>query len=197
MTEETRLQELLSQWQERRRQGQEPAVDELCRDCPDLAPVLRQRVDALRQIGDFVQQMDETSEGPRPATPETLQASTTISAPLPQLPGYEILQELGRGGMGIVYLARHIKLNRLVALKRVHLSPHVAAQGGQDRFRTEAEAAARLQHPNIVQVYDILDSDGWGCRNTKSKPTTRCRTRSRQKKFIAWKCSCNFPGTGP
>jgi serine/threonine protein kinase len=70
------------------------------------------------------------------------------------VPDYEILGVLGRGGMGVVYKARHRKLNRLVALKMILHSDHTSASGPA-RFRTEAEAIARLRHPNIVQIYEI------------------------------------------
>ncbi|MFO0842026.1 MAG: serine/threonine-protein kinase [Gemmataceae bacterium] len=70
----------------------------------------------------------------------------------PALPGYEVLGLIGAGGMGLVYKARHVKLNRTVALKCVRGgSPPEAVA----RFRTEAEAVARLRHPGIVQIYDI------------------------------------------
>jgi serine/threonine protein kinase/WD40 repeat protein len=72
----------------------------------------------------------------------------------PSIPGYELLEEIGRGGMGVVYRSRHIALNRIVALKIVHGGFNVTRQD-RIRFRQEAEAIAALKHPNIVQVYEI------------------------------------------
>ncbi len=77
----------------------------------------------------------------------------------PTVPGYEILGELGRGGMGVVYKALHVKLHRLVALKMILAGSHARADD-LARFSTEAEAVAGLPHPNIVQIYDIGEQAG-------------------------------------
>src|SRR5262249_43534497 len=73
---------------------------------------------------------------------------------LPKVEGYELLDMIGRGGMGVVYKARQIKLKRLVALKMI-IAGERAGPEELARFRAEAETVARLQHPNIVQVYEI------------------------------------------
>jgi serine/threonine protein kinase/WD40 repeat protein len=85
----------------------------------------------------------ELTQPPRPATPT-------------DVPGYDVMEQIGYGGMGVVYKARHRKLKRLVALKRLRTS----SDWDRERFRTEAEAVARLQHPNIVQIYEVGEMDG-------------------------------------
>jgi WD40 repeat protein len=85
-------------------------------------------------------------------------ASATDLGHAPRIDGYEILAELGRGAAGVVYRARHLKLNRLVALKVIHAGAHLAPEVRQ-RFRLEALAIARLQHKNIVQIYDVGEHD--------------------------------------
>ncbi|HLW68668.1 MAG TPA: serine/threonine-protein kinase, partial [Gemmataceae bacterium] len=75
------------------------------------------------------------------------------------IPGYEILSELGRGGMGVVYKARQVKADRLVALKLMLHAGHAGSKA-RERFSLEVQAVARLQHPNIVQLYEVGETDG-------------------------------------
>ncbi|CAN5116204.1 hypothetical protein BH10PLA2_BH10PLA2_18590 [soil metagenome] len=83
--------------------------------------------------------------------------TTDRQARLPSVAGYKLLGELGRGASGVVYLALHLRLERQVAVKILHAR---ASQESLVRFRQEAATLAKLQHPNIVQVYDIDEVDG-------------------------------------
>ncbi len=93
------------------------------------------------------------------ATSDGHAAPAAPRAPHPTLPGYEILGELGRGGMGVVYQARQVRLNRAVALKMILAGQHAGAESAA-RFLAEAEAVAKLQHPNIVQIFHIDEHAG-------------------------------------
>jgi tetratricopeptide (TPR) repeat protein/tRNA A-37 threonylcarbamoyl transferase component Bud32 len=77
----------------------------------------------------------------------------------PTIPGYQILAELGRGGMGVVYKARQLSLQRLVALKMVRTGPFASAEE-RHRFHLEAEVVAKLHHPNIVQIFETGELQG-------------------------------------
>src|SRR6266852_1562602 len=102
--------------------------------------------------------MDKLSRGDAPAAPEAKKAARAVEL-LGELGDYELLEEVGRGGQGVVFRARQKSLNRIVALKVIGLGQW-ATKAHLKRFRLEAEAAASLDHPCIVPIYEVGERDG-------------------------------------
>lgn len=134
------------------RAGQRPRIEDFVNRVPSSM------ADALfRELLEIELQFRRKAGEPTQATKHS--APFSDQGALGAVAGYELLGELGRGGMGVVYRARQVRANRDVALKMVlHGSHGGAAQ--MARFRAEAEAVARLQHPNIVAVYEVGESEG-------------------------------------
>jgi tetratricopeptide (TPR) repeat protein len=155
--------------------GQRPRIEDVLGDRPEpersslLRELMALEIDYRRQAGETPQRQEYHARFPALSTvvdrvfdePSTL-ALHSVSEPgtaLPTIPGYEILGELGHGGMGVVYWAWQTGLHRPVALKAILAGAHANALQ-LARFRVEAEAVARLQHANIVQIHDIGEHEG-------------------------------------
>ncbi|MBI3823432.1 MAG: serine/threonine protein kinase [Planctomycetes bacterium] len=134
--------------------GQRIDFDAVGREHPDLVDEIKQLL-AVGQMIDFVKSTPTVAENPGVRSP-----SAQGFAQLPATFGdYELLEEIGRGGMGVVYKAWDKKLQRHVALKTILRGIH-ATPADLGRFRSEAQAAGGLTHPNIVPVYQVGEFDG-------------------------------------
>jgi eukaryotic-like serine/threonine-protein kinase len=174
---ERRLQEVLADYLEAIDAGRPPDREALLARHPDLAADLvrffanQDRVDRLAAP---LRAPPVALGAPLPVTGTGAgPGGETVSLPAgglpPAAPGpvarmgdfgdYELLEEIARGGMGVVYRARQVSLNRTVALKMI-LAGRLASPADVRRFRTEAEAAARLDHPHIVPIYEVGEHQG-------------------------------------
>ena len=118
------------------------------------------QIDTRREMATIMPSSGNQSVGEDTAPrPDSMLSSEKHALLEDAVPGYDLLGELGRGGMGVVYKARDQKLKRIVALKMILSGAHASDEDMQ-RFQTEAEAVARLQHPNIVQIYEVAEHGG-------------------------------------
>src|SRR5580765_1517492 len=140
--------ELLALWEEKRQRGETATPQQLCPGNPtlqaSLAKRIARRLEMLRRIEPPTVGLNEPAE---------------IPLTLPRLDGYEIEEVLGAGGAGIVYKARHLGLNRTVAIKML-LAEAGASAADSSRFRAEAQFVAKLHHPHIVQIHEISEHNG-------------------------------------
>ncbi|QDU23513.1 serine/threonine-protein kinase [Urbifossiella limnaea] len=148
------LDSLFHAWQWETDNGRDPTPAEICAARPDLVPALERRIAALRKMAELLVPMsDPTADtavyGDPPAADESA----------PALPGYGPLEKIGHGGMGFVYKARNLALDRVEAIKTVRPGDF-AGPRELARFQFEAEAAARLAHPNVVTVYGVGEAGG-------------------------------------
>ncbi len=160
---------VISEYQLRLELGDNPSAHEYVHRFPQHADALRRRFAVLGALTDrSLTQTVDTTISPAARTEGAPAAETKDAAPAvvarvlpgrPAVTGYDLLGELGRGAMGVVYRARQKALGREVALKMV-LSGQFAGAHELERFRTEAVQLAKLQHPNIVQIYEVGEFDG-------------------------------------
>ncbi len=148
MSFDPRVQELIEEVLDSGR-----SAEEVCHASPELLTQVRE---GLRKVQ--AMQAQVSAMFPEAGAADFDERMPLFPEGLPQVPGYDVTEELGRGGVGVVYKARHLRLNRPVALKML-LAGAWASRTDRQRLSREAELVAELRHPNIVQVYDVGDLD--------------------------------------
>ena len=150
MALDPRVLDLLARYEALCDEGHEPTLQDLCRDCPELVEPVRQELAGLAALNAALASEGDTLQ--RPGGQAEWTSALTI-------PGYELLETVGRGGMGIVHRAWQLRPRRVVALKMI-LAADLAGVTALKRFLGEAEAIAQLEHPNIVRIYEIGEHQG-------------------------------------
>jgi WD40 repeat protein len=169
MTDE-RLNSVLAEYLEAEDAGRAPNRREFVAGHPEIAAELEaffanqdefdSRAEPLGPVRPAAS--SRSDEPPRPfwRSPAKNTSVSAVSEPAVRRFGeYELLEEIARGGMGVVYKARHVGLGRIVGLKMILAGP-LASPGDLDRFRLEAQATAMLDHPNLVPTYEVGECDG-------------------------------------
>jgi serine/threonine protein kinase/tetratricopeptide (TPR) repeat protein len=161
---EERLDEVLTAYLRAADAGKAPPPQSLYDLYPELADALREFFADQRRVERFAAPLREL--GATSVAGASFRGAATVPVfPDHTRPGtgrlgeYELLEEVGRGGMGVVFKARHVPLDRLVAVKTVLAGPS-ASPAARERFRIEARSAARLHHPNIVQIFEVGEVEG-------------------------------------
>ncbi len=150
MATTTRLADLLLRWEE----GQDLGPEELCRECPDLAPLLAQRIAALKRMSWLGQ---PAGRAPVPVTPR----AEPCGPPVLPSPHLRLERLIGECGFGQVWAGYHLRLERLVAVK-VFGQAHLRTLSWRECLRHEAERVVRLEHPGIVPLLEMGEGDRLG-----------------------------------
>jgi len=165
LSRDQRLQEILAAYLQDIEAGKSPDRDKLLAQHPDLADDLRSFLAENDKMRRLVNQADAATLAPT-SGPQESEVSSAVAADAPAVGttiryfgDYELLEEIARGGMGVIYKARQVSLNRIVALKMI-LAGELASPADVQRFHAEAEAAANLDHPNIVPIYEVGEHEG-------------------------------------
>jgi serine/threonine-protein kinase len=161
-----RLQEVLVAYLEAAERGQAPSSEDLLARHPEFAAELAEFLTNRAHLDGLAAPLRAVAEAAR-AEAEARRTCDGSPGPLDAGPGstvryfgdYELLEEIARGGMGVVFKARQVSLERTVALKMI-LAGQLASTDDVQRFRREAEAAANLDHPHIVPIYEVGAHDG-------------------------------------
>lgn len=146
------LTELVLLWEESVAAGKPQSAAEICSECPQMTDELERALKRLKSLNQFLV-ADPRVNRKTGAPPEDVPPSPET----PDVPGYELLEELGRGGMGVVYKARQVSLNRMVAIKTL-LGSRWSHPDSLVRLRQEAKGLSLLDHPNVVKVLDVVET---------------------------------------
>ena len=149
------LELIYAEYLARERRGDQLAPAEWFQRFPQFRTGLERLIVVHKMVVDPTHTGIEDGQTPTDAIRGTAQAVSPCGQRIGQ---YELLEEIGQGGMGVVYKARQLGLGRTVAVKMIHATQ--ASLERRSRFRSEAELAARLQHPNIVQIHEVGEQDG-------------------------------------
>lgn len=145
---------IFAEFLEREHRGDRDAQTAILSAYPDHANEIQLQIELHKSLE------SDASLTPSPSSQKTPEVSSVPRSEsdekplLPSIPGFDVIAPLGRGGMGVVYLAKELELNRLVAIKLL-IGGELSSADHRRRFRAEARAAASLRHPNIVQVDDV------------------------------------------
>jgi hypothetical protein len=162
-TLDPRLGSIVKNYLEAVERGENPSTEDWIKRHGEFAQPLREFFASRQQLGELLQQAKNAGGSEQTMDSAASGAATKTSANaairLRYFGDYELESEIARGGMGVVFRARQVSLNRLVAVKMI-LSGELASPDDVARFRTEAEAAANLDHPAIVPIYEIGEREG-------------------------------------